>query len=37
METCQIHEGAAWRFSLAGYWLLDPPGMSDVRWTGIER
>ncbi|MBE2202269.1 MAG: hypothetical protein IAE79_26905 [Anaerolinea sp.] len=25
-----------WRFSSAAYWLLDPPGKSDVILTGIE-
>ena len=25
-----------WRFSSAGYWLLDPPGETDVVLTGVE-
>jgi len=31
-----VHEGVAWRFSSAAYWLLQPPGESDVGLTGIE-
>lgn len=31
-----VREGMAWRFSSAAYWLLDPPGESDVILTGIE-
>ncbi len=29
-------EATAWRFSSAAYWLLDPPGDSDVMLTAIE-
>ena len=31
-----VVEAAAWRFSSAAYWLLDPPGETDVKLTGIE-
>ncbi|MCB9422409.1 MAG: hypothetical protein H6667_21580 [Ardenticatenaceae bacterium] len=31
-----VLEAAAWRFSSAAYWLLDPPGETDVKLTGIE-
>ncbi|KAA3661075.1 MAG: hypothetical protein DWQ04_17495 [Chloroflexi bacterium] len=31
-----VHQGTAWRFTSAAYWLLDPPGKTDVLLTGIE-
>lgn len=29
-------EATDWRFSSAAYWLLDPPGNSDVKLSGIQ-
>ena len=31
-----VRDVTHWRFSSAAYWLLDPPGESDVVLTGIE-
>jgi putative transposase len=31
-----VHDVTHWRYSSAAYWLLDPPGESDVCLTGIE-
>ena len=31
-----VRDGMSWRFSSAGYWLLDPPGESDVMLTALE-
>jgi hypothetical protein len=30
-----VREATVWRFSLAAYWLLDPPGESDVILTAM--
>ncbi|MBK8985228.1 MAG: hypothetical protein IPM39_03965 [Chloroflexi bacterium] len=30
-----VWEATAWRFSSATYWLLDPPGESDVILTAV--
>jgi len=31
-----VRDPTAWRFSSAAYWLLDPPGESDVVLTAVE-
>jgi REP element-mobilizing transposase RayT len=31
-----VHEATAWRSSSAAYWLLEPPGESDVLLTGVQ-
>ena len=31
-----VQEASAWRFSSAAYWLLEPPGDSDVELTAVE-
>jgi putative transposase len=31
-----VHDATHWRFSSAAYWLLDPPGETDVILTAIE-
>jgi hypothetical protein len=31
-----VWEATAWRFSSSGYWLLEPPGETDVVLTAVE-